>query len=318
MHEPRISAIITAYNSAAFIREAIESVLVQTRPVDELVVVDDGSTDETARIVREYASKGVGYAYQANQGPGAARNRGLQETSGEWVAFLDSDDLWLPDKIAHQAEYLARHPDIALVSGHKVWWDVSRNERWIKAYGLQPGANPAREILIHNFVGNPSMTLIRRSVLDEVGHFDPTPRWGQDRDLWIRLIAKAQIGFLAEPVIIYRWHPANLSHQREWERLDSFYEISRRAIKTFQPAWWRPILLARAYSFIELSRADHAFQRKLPRHRQLAHAVRALLAYPFENTAGKVKMLMRVLMGATMYGRVRKAKAPPSPSSEVA
>jgi glycosyltransferase involved in cell wall biosynthesis len=318
MSAPRISVIITAYDSAAFIGEAIESVLAQTRPADEIVAVDDGSTDDTARVIQSYAARGVRYVYQPNQGPGAARNRGLRETSGEWVAFLDGDDLWLPEKTAHQADYLTRHPEVALVSGHKVWWDVNRNARWIKKYGLPPRADLAREIVIHNFVGNPSMTLIRRAALDEIGYFDTTLRWGQDRELWIRLIAQARIGFLDEPVIIYRWHPGSLSHQREWERLNSFFEISRRAIRNFQPVWWRPILLARAHSFFEFIRAGHSIQRQLPRYQQLSHAAQALLAYPLENTAAKVKMVTRVLIGETMYRRWRGMKSSPPPSSEVA
>src|SRR5689334_1491177 len=97
MH-PHVSAIITTYNYAQFIRGAIESVLQQTVCPAEIVVVDDGSTDNTAAIVARYAAAGVRYVYQENGGASAARNRGLRETQGELVAFLDGDDRWLPDK----------------------------------------------------------------------------------------------------------------------------------------------------------------------------------------------------------------------------
>ena len=97
-----VSAIITTYNYGRFIEGAIDSVLHQTRPPDEVVVVDDGSTDDTAAIVARYRSRGVRYIYQQNAGAGSARNRGIQATSGELVAFLDADDRWLPDKIALQ------------------------------------------------------------------------------------------------------------------------------------------------------------------------------------------------------------------------
>src|SRR5690348_7331204 len=97
---PAVSAIVTTYNYARFVPEAIESILQQTVRPDEIVVVDDGSSDNTAEVVARYAAAGVRYVYQANGGAGAARNRGLRETQGELVAFLDGDDRWLPEKLA--------------------------------------------------------------------------------------------------------------------------------------------------------------------------------------------------------------------------
>src|SRR3954454_14488963 len=105
-----ISAIITTYNYAQFIAAAIESVLNQTRRPDEIVVVDDGSTDHTATIVATYAAQGVRYVFKANGGAGSARNRGLRETTGDLVTFLDADDRWLPDKLERQLDHLARYP----------------------------------------------------------------------------------------------------------------------------------------------------------------------------------------------------------------
>lgn len=94
----RVSAVITAYNSETFVKDAVESVLRQTLPVNEVVVVDDGSSDRTGEIVKQFAERGVRYLYQDNQGPGAARNCGVNETSGELIAFLDADDIWLKHK----------------------------------------------------------------------------------------------------------------------------------------------------------------------------------------------------------------------------
>ena len=110
MTEPRVSAIITAYNSEAFIADAIASVLHQSRPVDEILVVDDGSTDRTREIVDGYKTQGVSYHFQENSGAGAARNLGIERCTGDFVAFLDADDAWLEDKNRLQAEYLAAHP----------------------------------------------------------------------------------------------------------------------------------------------------------------------------------------------------------------
>lgn len=305
MTKPRISAVITVYNCAAFVAEAIESVLDQTQPVDEIVVVDDGSTDETAKVVAGYASAGVRYIWQENQGAGAARNRGIQETKGEFIAFLDGDDVWLSNKIANQVAYLQADPDTAVVSGNKWWWDVRRNERKLKRAGVEPPLELEREILIRNVVGNPSMTLIRRRIFDEVGCFNPALRWGQDWELWIRISTRAKIDFVPDPVILYRWHPANLSHDRRWERLSCLFGISRQAIGQSEPVWQRPFLLARAWSQFQSDRAMYAIKRGFPRRQQLWYASSAFLTYPYENFSEKTKTLGRVLVGESFYQRLR-------------
>src|SRR5258707_1975884 len=169
---PRVSAIVTAYNGAAYVADAIESILAQTRPVDEIVVVDDGSTDNTAEIVESYRAFGVRCIRQENRGLPGARNRGVRETTGDLVAFLDCDDTWLPDKNDLQVDYLTAHPEAAMVSGHVWWWDPITDRRWverirIRRSKLRPG------IMIHNCVGNASGTLVRRHILEGVGLCDP-------------------------------------------------------------------------------------------------------------------------------------------------
>jgi glycosyltransferase involved in cell wall biosynthesis len=290
--QPRVSAIITAYNCAEFVGEAIESVLGQTRPVDEIVVVDDGSTDDTAAVMQAYAARGVRYVYQDNQGAGGARNRGIEETTGELVTFLDGDDTWYPDKTAVQLAYLAAHPATGLVSGERMWWRVSTNQRNVKRYALPPGKDLRREILVQNVVGNPSMTMIRRSVIERVGLFNRSLRWGEDWEFFIRVAYDSPIGFVHQPVIVYRWHPGNLSHDRMWMQLDCFLNISRRAIATYA-SHWHAVLLARSISRIEFLKAERAFNDSLSMWRQIYHAGRSVVIYPFENTFSKVRVLTR-------------------------
>src|SRR3982074_2664398 len=107
---PRVSVILPAYNGARFIVAAIESVLAQTRPVDEFVVIDDGSTDDPAKIVDRFRPRGVRLIRQENLGVIGARNRGISETTGELIAFIDQDDAWLPGKTELQIKYLTSHP----------------------------------------------------------------------------------------------------------------------------------------------------------------------------------------------------------------
>lgn len=300
-----VSAIVTAYNAAAFIQEALDSVLAQTHPADEIVVVDDGSTDNTAALVATYAARGVRCVTQPNQGAGAARNRGLAETTGEWVAFLDGDDLWLPDKLERQLAYATAHPEVALLSGPKIWWDVARDTRSVKA--LARPRQPQREILVRNFIGNPSQALLRRAAVQEVGNFDPTVRWGQDWDLWMRLLNHYPFALLPDPLIIYRWHSANLSAGGGWPRLASYWRVAQRGILTFAPPLWRPWLLARAYSLITYDRARLARRQNQPWARQVGYALLALGLFPFEKTGDKLKACVAAALGAERYGKLRAA-----------
>ena len=144
----RVSVVITTYNYERFVAAAIESVLRQTVRPDEIVVVDDGSTDATAAVVARYAARGVRYIRQANAGPGAARNRGIRETRGDLIAFLDADDRWLPDKLARQLAHLRRYPAAGLVTGGEwqVFARVSTFAQWIDDTMFRAGTGEAAAI----------------------------------------------------------------------------------------------------------------------------------------------------------------------------
>ncbi len=301
MTEPRVSAIITAYNSEAFIADAITSVLGQSRPVDEILVVDDGSTDHTREIVARYEVQGVSYHFQENSGASAARNLGIQRSTGDFVAFLDADDEWLEDKNRVQVEYLAAHPEVALLSGLYLWWNVPKGTR--RQRGRVPGGVKTlrREILVRNVIGNPSMCMARRTAILEAGLFDTKLRLCEDFDLWNRMAARFDMAVLPTPVIVYRWHPGNKSATHRWERFISTWEISRRAIARSRPAWQRPWLVARAWSSFTHRKAVYAIEHRFPRWQQIAYEVSASLAYPLDDTSEKVRTLVRALMGDATY-----------------
>ena len=272
--EPRVSAIITAYNSEAFVDDAITSVLRQSRPVDEILVVDDGSTDRTREIAETYRDRGVIYLFQENAGAGAARNLGIQHSKGEFVAFLDADDMWLEDKNRLQMDYLIAHPEVALVSGLSLWWNVAKGTR--QQHGKAPANMKTlrREILVRNVIGNPSMCMARRSAILEVGLFDGNTRLCLDFDLWTRIAARFEMAILSSPVIVYRWHQGNLSGKYRWDRFFRTWEISRRAIARSRPAWQRPWLLARAWSSFTHRKAIYAIEHGFPRWQQIAYGGR--------------------------------------------
>lgn len=305
MPEPRVSVVVTAYNCADFIGDALDSVLAQTRPVDEIVVVDDGSCDDTKAVVRRY--DGVRVVSQSNQGASAARNRGIAATSGDFVSFLDCDDIWLPEKTRQQVHYLRDDPTALMVSGGKIWWDSLSDERWVFDYSARDRAAPHRSLPFVNCVGNPSMVMIRREALDHVGGFDTRWRWGQDWELWMRIAQIGRIGFVPEPVIVYRWHPANLSHDRAREaRLRSHHRVSLHGIASMLPVWRRPGARARAWSTLQLQHAELANERG-DGARHLLYAVASLLAFPFDHFAEKAVRIGRAVVGESRYQRMRKS-----------
>lgn len=302
---PTVSVVITTFNYATFVVEAIESVLAQTRQADEIIVVDDGSTDRTFELIAPYVERRqIRYVCQENQGPSAARNLGIHESSGDLLAFLDADDTWMPNKLQRQLDWLACHPDAVMVSGQKVWWNVERNTRRVDAFAPMSQARLRREITVRNVVGNPSMALIRRRAIDRTGPFDTSLRWGEDWDLFVRLSRAGEIGFVPEPVIVYRWHRKSLSQERGLKQLATNHVVGRRAVAAFAPAWQRPILRARVWSAIEYDRALFVNRQGASRIRRVRHAALALLSWPLDDTAAKAGLLGRATVGDARYQRV--------------
>lgn len=304
--EPRISAIITAYNCQAYIGDAIESVLSQTRRPDEIVVVDDGSTDGTAAIVRTYAADGVRHVHQENGGPSAARNRGIAETTGELICFLDGDDLWLPEKTSRQAAFLMAHPQVGMVTCDRWTWNVMHDKRRIEHYGVAAGKSLRHEILIRNVVGNPSMVMLRRGALESAGRFNMDMRWAEEWELWIRIAARTEIAVIHEPLITYRAHISGLSHENLWARFDGQHRIAARAIGVYARPSERPLLLLRSWSLAEHSRAVYSVRYGLPLAERMRHIVAALISNPLEQTSAKARLVVHGLLGEEPYHRAKR------------
>jgi glycosyltransferase involved in cell wall biosynthesis len=206
-----ISAVIPAYNSAAHIRRAIDSVLAQTYPPREIIVVDDGSADNTIQVVTS-SSPRVRLIPQANAGASAARNAGINAATGDWIAFLDADDEWLPDRLAVQAELLTRHPDLVWVSGNYINCSCAENrqspyEPPQKIKKFLNGSDILDDYLVgyrFGLVGHTDTMLIRKDILIETGLFKVGQRKANDIDLWWRIAYRhPAVGYIAEPVAIY-------------------------------------------------------------------------------------------------------------------
>jgi len=305
--QPRVSVVITTYNYEQFVAAAIESVLRQTVRPDEIVVVDDGSTDGTAAVVARYAGRGVRYIRQANAGAGAARNRGIRETRGDLIAFLDADDRWLPDKLARQLAHLRRYPAAGLVTGGE--WQVFGAGRPPVRVRRRP-APAARlypRILIENLIGNPSLTLVRRACFAGVGGFDETLPLGQDWEMWIRIARTYRIGVIDAPLIDFTQHEGSLTAGKVAERHRSNRVIRRRYLGEVQPLARRAYLWSAGQSMSCFHMAAALADQPARHATTLPLALLALALDPGYRTKEKVGLCLRAALGPAAFARTRRA-----------
>ena len=211
-----VSVVIPAYNYGRFIGEAIRSVLEQTHPPSEIIVVDDGSTDETAAVVGAFGDA-VRYIRQDNAGVCAARNRGVSESTGELVAFLDADDTWEPTNLEKQLAAFASDEEIALVHCAMSEFDDETGET-IRVYMEGGEEGVADNLLLWEgpvIVGPGGGITVSRKAFDRVGGFDTRMKVGEDWDFCYRVARLFKIGFVAEPLLNYRSHDAAAHHNVE-------------------------------------------------------------------------------------------------------
>lgn len=219
--QPLISVIIPCYNASNYITSSIRSVLNQNWPRLEIVVVDDGSNDDSVKVVSENFPF-VKLIKQSNQGVAAARNNGISQSNGEWIAFLDADDIWLPEKLNQQWTLLRANPEVRLSCTSWQMWqslDQEPSAEFVKQVNSMPmnqlsGSGPSGWIypdLLAACVVWTSTVLAHRSAFDEVGVFDTTLRIGEDYDLWMRISRVTQILRLPQPFALYRRHNESLT-----------------------------------------------------------------------------------------------------------
>ncbi|MGQ0543113.1 MAG: glycosyltransferase family 2 protein [Blastocatellia bacterium] len=226
-----VSIVIPTYNYARFIAEAIDSVLAQTYPISEIIVVDDGSTDGTEDVVRRFGER-VRYIKQKNAGVCAARNNGVEKSSGELIAFLDADDTWLPEKIEKQVEKFTGNKEIGLVhcgmrefdsgTGETIMLRLEGGEGWL-AEDMVLWEKP-----VVNVSG--SIIVVSRKAFYDVGRFDTELKVGEDWDFCYRVAKLYKVGFVPEALVNYRNHGVNAHlNVSEMERgMSRFYEKAFR------------------------------------------------------------------------------------------
>lgn len=221
--EPIVSVVTPTFNRAEYLHHAIESVLAQTVEQFELLVVDDGSTDSTPELMDRYAGDPrIRYFRQPNQGQSVARNRGIREAKGDFVCFLDSDNAWLPEKLAKSLDVFRNKPEC-----HIVYGDYIEIDQW----GKELGVNRMRrysgvitpELLKDNFISM-NTTMTRRRCFDDMGGFDEADRLAEDYGLWLRLSTRYRFSYLPEVLGYYRVMEHQISSDKR-SRLDANEKI---------------------------------------------------------------------------------------------
>jgi glycosyltransferase involved in cell wall biosynthesis len=212
----RVTVIIPTFNRAHLISRALQSVLLQTGCDLDIVVVDDGSTDDTKSVVDEVAqgprSIPIRYLTQPNRGPAAARNLGIRESDSPFVAFLDSDDEWREGKLANQLDFFSSHADHLICQTQEIWIRNGRRVNPMKKHQMCGGFIFDKCLPLS--IISPSCVVMRRSFFDQVGLFDETLPACEDYDLWLRASAKLSIGLIEQPFVVrYGGHADQRSQQ---------------------------------------------------------------------------------------------------------
>ena len=234
------SVIIPTYNRLVPLQRAVTSVLAQTHPIDEIIIIDDGSTDKTAEWVQNLDDPRIQYLYQPNAGPAAARNLGIQKAKGEWIALLDSDDEWLPNKIKVQLEFLQKNSDYQVCQCEEIWFKNGQRINPHKKHQKHSGWI-FKECLPLCIV-SPSAAVFSKKLFLEVGGFDENLPVCEDYDLWLRMALRSPIMTLPEHQIVkYGGHADQLS-KRHWGmdrfRVQSLEKILQQEKLTSKQKTW--------------------------------------------------------------------------------
>lgn len=213
MNHPRVSVVMATHNGAQYIAEAIQSVLNQTFSDFELIVIDDGSTDNTSEIVSQFLfDNRIKYFYQKNKGTSAARNKGIEEAKGIYIAFIDQDDIYFPEKIYKTYQYLEKNAVYGMVYTNMHLIDSQGQFicEWLTKMKFYGEGDIYLNLLSECFFG-PIAILVRKSVLFDAGLFNEDVKCVEDIDLWLRIARISKIGLIREPLVKWRQHDNNFS-----------------------------------------------------------------------------------------------------------
>jgi glycosyltransferase involved in cell wall biosynthesis len=224
--QPLVSVVMPAYNAALYLEEAVRSLQAQTYSNLHIIIVNDGSKDNTAEVADRLAAQDsrVQVIHKANAGVSAARNDAFRAVKGDYVCFLDADDVYLPTKIAKQVQFLEQHPGIDLV-----YCDNHNADQHLTMTGTTSNLPPVplKQAFMYRNWFSPLAPMLRNSLVQKVGFFDAGLHGGEDWDYWLRCLEYTNFGHIPEPLGIYRHHPKQSHHNQGMMRRDGFRVIQK-------------------------------------------------------------------------------------------
>ncbi len=227
---PKVSVVIPAYNAMAYLPETLESVFRQTFTDFEVLIINDGSSDHIVQWVAQITDPRVKLISQENQGLPGARNTGIAYARGEYVAFVDADDLWQPTKIERQVRCLEDKPEVGLVYTWTALIDEQSNPTG-RVYAFDAEGNVWEQLLVGDPISNGSSCMVRRSCFETVGVFDRSLTSAEDYDMWLRIAARYPFAVVREPLTLYRQHFSSVSKNRQ-RMLQSLRTVIEKAFQS--------------------------------------------------------------------------------------
>lgn len=211
---PKVSVVTPTYNRADFIREAVDSVLSQSFRDLEMIVVDDGSRDNTRDVLASCLDDGrLHYVFQENQGQSVARNKGIRAARGEYICFLDSDNYWLPGKLEASVRFMDAHPDVDILYGDNI--SIDEEGRIISKDNMKRHSGRITGLLLHdNFISN-NTVMVRRECFEQLGGFNEKDRLAEDYELWLRMSTRYTFHYLPEYMAAYRVMDDQISSDKD-------------------------------------------------------------------------------------------------------
>ncbi len=255
---PKVSVIIPAYNAMTYLPETLESVLQQTFTDFEVIIVNDGSSDKIVQWADSLIDERVKLISQSNQGVSTARNTAINEARGEYIAFLDADDLWQPTKLEKQVQFLDNNSPVGLVATWMILTDEHGNPGAEVKIDFKQG-NITKELIEISLIPCGSIPMVRRSCFESAGLFDPTLRFGEDWEMWTRIAIDYDFGLIKESLVYYRQHAKNSSKNSQ-EILPDFDRLIEKMF-SYVPAELLPIK-AKTYGRMNLYIAWKSLENK--------------------------------------------------------
>ncbi len=285
---PSVSVVIPCYNGERYLREALESALGQTRAPDEILLLDDGSIDESAEIARSFGPR-VTVISQKNVGQSATRNRGIDEARGDFIAFLDADDIWLPEKIERQLRLLEATPSLDVI--YTPYFSLTPDGA-TQPVSVPDAASIVKALRLACPIV-PSTVMVRKSLV--VGErFDTTLSSSEDWDFFYRLSKRGSFGVVDEPSIYYRYHPASITHRNWLSILASAQTVAKRIQADFsgmERLTLKRSVDGRLYANAAIAARDQGSPEGL------FYVARSIGAWPFAGVAsGRHKLLAKLAL----------------------